>query len=306
MRKATPPTGEDAIDLTTYSFYLRDVLGLSANTVTYHLHHVKRLLAYLQAQNVRLPDLTKETVQRCITDTRVTAKSERLFLLACKYYCHYLEELGEESCTLFDGLKAAKQLPRQHTFYTPEEIERLLAQPDTSTLLGLRDRTILQLFYDTGIRNTELRQLRVKDVDIPQRMIRVFGKGQKERLIPLNPQIIDWLQAWSMRRPELLNGENSPCLFPGRMRRVNSDERMLSSNGVWGIVKRHAKTAGLDKGVTAHSLRHAFASHMLENGANLRVVQLLLGHVNLETTQIYLQLRNSHLKALHQRFHPRG
>lgn len=306
MRKATSPTGEDAIDLTTYSFYLRDVLGLSPNTATYHLHHVRRLLTYLQEQNIRLPDLTKEIVQRCITDTRVTAKSERLFLLACKYYCHYLEELGEESCTLFDGLKAAKQLPRQHTFYTPEEIERLLAQPDTSTLLGLRDRSILQLLYDTGIRNSELRQLRVKDIDIPQQIIRVFGKRQKERLIPLNPQIIVWLQAWLMRRAELLDGENSSCLFPGRKKRANSDERMMTTSGVWGIIKRHAKKAGLEKGFTVHSLRHAFASHMLENGANLRVMQLLLGHVNLETTQIYLQLRNSHLKKLHQRFHPRG
>lgn len=306
MQKGSPLTDEEGIDLSIYSFYLRDTLGLSPNTISYHLQYVHRLLCYLHTHKLQLHDLSEENVRHCIAETHITAKAERLFLLAGKYYCRYLHGLKEKSTALFECLKAAKQLPKKHSFYTPEEIERLLAQPDTSTLLGLRDRTILQLLYDTGIRNSELRQLRVKDIDIPQQIIRVFGKRQKERLIPLNPQVIAWLQAWLMRRAELLDGGNSPCLFPGRKKRANSDERMMTTSGVWSVIKRHAKKAGLEKGFTVHSLRHAFASHMLENGANLRVMQLLLGHVNLETTQIYLQLRNSHLKKLHQRFHPRG
>lgn len=291
------------IYLESYSEYLQDVMGVSEVTADRHHGYVKRFLDMLDIRQRTLEHLQEADFREMLKSK--SAAVEVSYLVALKYFCRYLHaiQVTPTPITLFAEIAPPIVLQRAHPFYTPTQIEHLLAMPDTSTLLGLRDRTILQVLYDTGMRNTELRQLLVHDIDLTQNFVRVLGKRQKERLIPLTPDAENWLRAWLIRRPELAQG-TSHFLFLSR--KSASMETGISKVGLLNIVKKYADAAGLGKHFTPHSLRHAFASHMLENGANLRIVQSLLGHVSLDATQIYLQVRPSRLKALHQKFHPRG
>lgn len=289
--------------LDAYNEYLQDIMGLSEITANRHHGYVKRFLGMLHDRQWSLENL-QEGEFRLLMKTK-SAAVETGYLVALKYFCRYLYAIDviASPITLFSTVASPVILQATHPFYTTAQIETLLAMPDTSTLLGLRDRTILQMLYDTGMRNTELRQLCVHDIDLTQHFVRVLGKRQKERLIPLTPDAEHWLNDWLTRRAELTRS-NSAFLFVSR--KSASRTSGISRVGLLGIVKKYSEAAGLGKHFTPHSLRHAFASHMLENGANLRIVQSLLGHANVDATQIYLQVRPSRLKELHQKFHPRG
>lgn len=182
-----------------------------------------------------------------------------------------------------------------------EEVERLLEAPDVGTPLGLRDRTMLEVLYASGLRVTELVTLTVDGVNLRQGLVRVIGKGNKERLVPLGEEALDWLDRYlTTARVQLMQDITRPPLFPGR------SDGFMTRQTFWHRIKYHAQVACIDKPISPHTLRHAFATHLLDHGAHLRVVQALLGHSDLSTTQIYTHVAQQRLESLHRQHHPRG
>lgn len=182
-----------------------------------------------------------------------------------------------------------------------DEVERLLEAPDTGTSLGVRDRAMLELLYACGLRVSELVGLTLDAVNLRQGVVRVRGKGDKDRLVPLGEDAVAWLERYlRTARNELMSDPMRPALFPGRA------NRSMTRQTFWHRIKAHAVTAGISKPLSPHTLRHAFATHLLNHGANLRVVQLLLGHSDLSTTQIYTHVAQARLESLHAHHHPRG
>lgn len=182
-----------------------------------------------------------------------------------------------------------------------EDVERLLAAPDTNTPLGLRDRTMLEVLYACGLRVSELVSLTVAGVNLRQGVVRVIGKGDKERLVPLGEEAVEWLTSYmTTGRPQLMQDITRAPLFPGR------SDGFMTRQTFWHRIKHHAQVACIDKPISPHTLRHAFATHLLDHGAHLRVVQALLGHSDLSTTQIYTHVAQQRLESLHRQHHPRG
>ncbi len=194
--------------------------------------------------------------------------------------------------------KLGRSLPNS---ITEADVEILLAAPDVATDLGLRDRAMLELLYACGLRVTELVELELAQINFPQGVVKVMGKGSKERLVPLGQVALLWLQRYlHQSRPQLLQMGLSQILFP------STRGRQMSRQTFWYRVKRHALKAGIKKPLSPHVLRHAFATHLLNHGADLRIIQLLLGHRDLSTTQIYTHVATQRLQMLHQSHHPRG
>ena len=197
-----------------------------------------------------------------------------------------------------DAPKLGRSLPG---VLSGRDVEALLAAPDLSEATGLRDRAMLELLYATGLRISELVNLGVVAVNQRQGVVRVIGKGDKERLVPVGAIALDWLERYLREaRPHLSRHHPTNALFPS-----NRGEAMTRQN-FWYAIKRYARKAGIRKSISPHTLRHAFATHLLDNGADLRAVQMMLGHSDLSTTQIYTHVAHSRLKALHSRHHPRG
>lgn len=181
------------------------------------------------------------------------------------------------------------------------EVERLIAAPDVTTDLGLRDRTMLEVLYGAGLRVSELVGLTTDAVNLRQGVVRVRGKGGKDRLVPLGEEAVDWVSRYlRTARGTLMRDATRPALFPGR------DDQPLTRQAFWYRIKHHARIAGIERSLSPHTLRHAFATHLLNHGANLRVVQMLLGHSDLSTTQIYTHVAQARLERLHADHHPRG
>ncbi|WP_346796436.1 site-specific tyrosine recombinase XerD [Halomonas sp. Bachu 37] len=184
---------------------------------------------------------------------------------------------------------------------TEDEIERLLAAPDITQPLGMRDRAMLELLYACGLRVSELVGLSTDALNLRQGVVRVRGKGDKDRLVPLGEEAAYWLGRYlESTRGALMRDATRPALFPGR------NDQAMTRQTFWHRIKAHARTAGIERPLSPHTLRHAFATHLLNHGANLRVVQLLLGHSDLSTTQIYTHVAQARLEALHAEHHPRG
>ncbi len=182
-----------------------------------------------------------------------------------------------------------------------EEVERLLLAPDIGTSLGVRDRTMLELLYACGLRVSELVGLTGDAVNLRQGVVRVRGKGDKDRLVPMGEEAAEWVARYmKTARPALMQDPTRPALFPGRA------DKAMTRQTFWHRIKAHAITAGITRPLSPHTLRHAFATHLLNHGANLRVVQLLLGHSDLSTTQIYTHVAQARLEQLHAEHHPRG
>ncbi|SDJ57303.1 site-specific tyrosine recombinase XerD [Microbulbifer yueqingensis] len=229
------------------------------------------------------------------------ARSSARALAALRSFYQYCLRQGlvrEDPVALVENPRLPKPLPKS---LSEADVEALLAAPDLDSEIGQRDRTMLELLYACGLRVTELVELRVSQVNLRQGVVRVFGKGGKERLVPMGETAQRWMQRYfSQVRPGLLPpGETDTC-FPGRA------GRPMTRQAFWYRVKHWAKVAGIDKPLSPHTLRHAFATHLLNHGADLRVVQLLLGHTDLSTTQIYTHVARARLKSLHQDHHPRG
>ena len=198
-------------------------------------------------------------------------------------------------------LATARRPPRFPKTLSEAHVEALLAAPDTDTPLGLRDRAMLETMYATGLRVSELVGLRTVEVGLVDAVVRVIGKGDKERLVPLGEEARAWIERWLRDgRPVLLARRPSDALF------VTARAAAMTRQMFWTLVRRHARAAGIDAPLSPHVLRHAFATHLLNHGADLRVVQLLLGHADISTTQIYTHVARERLKTLHAAHHPRG
>jgi len=198
-------------------------------------------------------------------------------------------------------LDAPRKSPRFPRTLSEGDVESLLAQPDPNTPLGLRDRAMLEVLYASGLRVSELIRLKLGEVSLDMGVVRIFGKGSKERLVPLGEEALDWLQRYSREaRPALMKKRESDYVF------VTGRGGSMTRQAFWHLVRRRAASAIPGKALSPHTLRHAFATHLLNHGADLRVVQLLLGHADISTTQIYTHVARERLKVLHQKHHPRG
>jgi integrase/recombinase XerD len=279
--------------------------GLSENTLSAYRSDLTALAQWLASQRgLALEGAGREALlaylayrSRQGTKPRSAA---RLLSSIRRFYRYLIREglLQEDPSARIDSPRLGRGLPKT---LTEAEVEALLAAPDVTTTLGLRDRTMLEVLYATGLRVSELVGLGLGQVSVPQGVVRIVGKGNKERLVPLGEEALEWIERYLHRaRPELLHGRPGEMLFCTR-RGV-----AMSRQAFWYLIKRYAGAAGIDKPLSPHTLRHAFATHLLNHGADLRVVQLLLGHSNLSTTQIYTHVARERLKSLHATHHPRG
>ncbi|MFP5349895.1 MAG: site-specific tyrosine recombinase XerD [Gammaproteobacteria bacterium] len=230
-----------------------------------------------------------------------TRTAARLISSLRRFY-RYLVREGEitvDPTALIESPKRERPLPKS---LTEDQVERLLAAPDTATAIGLRDRAMLETLYATGLRVSELVGLTLARMSLHQGVVRVIGKGDKERLVPLGEEALEWLNRYLRQaRAELLGKRTSEAVF------VTARGGPLTRQAFWHNIKRYAARAGIDANkLSPHRLRHAFATHLLDHGADLRVVQMLLGHADLSTTQIYTQVARARLQDLHAQHHPRG
>jgi integrase/recombinase XerD len=306
VRQAAPPSPTDSlIDAFIDALWLED--GLSPNTLAAYRRDLTLYSGWLAAKGRALPLSQEDDLHAYFAarhaSTKATSANRRLTVLKRYFRWALRERLIPADPTL--KLQAARQALRVPKTLTEHQVEALLAAPDVATALGVRDRTMLELMYASGLRVSELVSLKVLNVSLADNVLRVIGKGSKERLVPFGEVAGLWLtQYLGVGRPELLAGQPTQDLFVST-RGVNAGSAM-SRVMFWMIVKKYARGAGITAPLSPHTLRHAFATHLLNHGADLRAVQMLLGHADISTTTIYTHVARERLKSLHAQHHPRG
>ena len=297
----TPSTGDPLIERFVDAVWLED--GLARNTLVAYRRDLEGLAAWLGRRDRPLiaagePELTAYFAEQH-ADTRATTANRRLAVLRRFYRWAMREGAVARDPTL--RLKGAKVPPRFPKTLSESQVEALLEAPDTDAPLGLRDRAMLELLYATGLRVSELVAMTMLNVSLQEGLVRVIGKGSKERIVPIGEEARRWIERYlKQARPAILAGRVADALFVTQ--RANGMTRQM----FWVLIKRYAVRAGIEAALSPHGLRHAFATHLLNHGADLRVVQLLLGHADISTTQIYTHVARARLKSLHAQHHPRG
>jgi integrase/recombinase XerD len=275
--------------------------GLAANSLAAYRRDLLHLAAWLGGRDLLTAgeaDL-QQYFAATFAASRANTANRRLAALR-RLYRWALREgmIGSDPTLRLAGAKAPPRFPRA---LTEEQVEALLAAPDTASALGLRDRAMLELLYATGLRVTELVGLKLVELSLADGLVRVTGKGQKERVVPVGEEARLWLDRYAgQARPALLKGRSDDALF------VTRQGRSMTRQMFWKLIRRYALQADIRAPLSPHGLRHAFATHLLNHGADLRVVQMLLGHADISTTQIYTHVARERLQALHQQHHPRG
>ncbi len=309
----TPPETEatdiglDAVTVDTIEAWL-DVTwmekGLSRHTLTSYRSDLEQFARWLQPRGVMLDVASREDIHDYLAhrhQQKLHARSTARLLSCLRgFYRYRLREglISADPTLRVSSPRLGRPLPK---LLSEEDVDRLLAAPDINTPLGLRDRTMLEVLYASGLRVSELVTLTLSQVGRRQGVLRVMGKGSKERLVPLGEEALHWIERYLLQaRPILLGAAPSDVLFPGR------DNAPLTRQAFWYRIRAAAREAGISRPVSPHVLRHAFATHLLNHGADLRAVQMLLGHSDLSTTQIYTHVARARLKDLHARHHPRG
>ncbi|MGM0564768.1 MAG: site-specific tyrosine recombinase XerD [Pseudomonadota bacterium] len=280
--------------------------GLSDNTLGSYGNDLRQLAGFLAERGGDLMSASRSDLQDFIAE-RFARKAKpssaaRLLSSLRRFYRHQVEEgrRVEDPTALLESPKLGARLPKS---VSEEQVERLLAAPDEQTDLGTRDRLLLEMLYASGLRVSELVTLRLEQVDDRHGIVRVMGKGRKERLVPVGDQALDCLARYlAGPRLDLLKGRDATTPFLFVTRRGGG----LTRQSAWNIIKKYAARAGVDPRISPHSLRHAFATHLLNHGADLRSVQMLLGHSDLSTTQIYTHVATERLKQFHAEHHPRA
>lgn len=305
MTKGTEMIGQEA--LAEYIIYLKIERGLSANTVTSYKRDIEKYLTFLTEKKItQLDEVSRFEILDFLQTLRQAGAADNSIIRmvsSLRKFHQYLKRestVADDPMQLIDTPKKASTLPKA---ISPQAIEQLLEAPDTTTPLGVRDRTILELMYATGLRISELVNLKLSDMHLTMGFIQTMGKGEKERIIPLGEIASQWLDHYLDGARVYLqdqSAETSEYVF------LNSRGKGLSRQGVWKKVKQLALEAGIDQNVTPHTLRHSFATHLLENGADLRMVQELLGHADISTTQIYTHITKTRLKQVYSDYHPRA
>ncbi|QTJ50883.1 site-specific tyrosine recombinase XerD [Dolosigranulum pigrum] len=297
--------GQEA--LAEYIIYLKIERGLSANTVTSYKRDIEKYLTFLTEKKItQLDEVSRFEILDFLQTLRQSGAADNSIIRmvsSLRKFHQYLKResiVSDDPMQLIDTPKKASTLPKA---ISPQAVEQLLEAPDTTTPLGVRDRTILELMYATGLRISELVNLKLSDMHLTMGFIQTMGKGEKERIIPLGEIASQWLNHYLDGARVYLqdqSAETSEYVF------LNSRGKGLSRQGVWKKVKQLALEAGIDQNVTPHTLRHSFATHLLENGADLRMVQELLGHADISTTQIYTHITKTRLKQVYSDYHPRA
>jgi len=279
--------------------------GLADNTLSAYRGDLESYSTFLSNQGVKDPEEVRSShiysFIAHLRDEGLTAKSARRKVVAVRGFHRYLVSSGHLSKNPAENL-GPLQIPRNlPDVLSANQMDILLKQPDTSKYTGLRDRAMMEMTYAAGLRVSELLGLKMEDLNREAGFLRVTGKGSRQRLTPLGKEALHWLERYIKEaRPHLLKGRLNAYLFPGRGGKAH-----ITRQAFWLKIRKYAQEAGLPK-IHPHTFRHSFATHLLEGGADLRSVQILLGHANIVTTQIYTHISREHLKAVHKKFHPRG
>jgi integrase/recombinase XerD len=278
--------------------------GLSENTLAAYRRDLASFARWAGKRSLEPENAGRADLQAYLASLLAAGRSPRSAarVLSClRGFFRFLlrEGLRDDDPSLdLEAPRLGRPLPKT---LSEKEVEALLAAPDTGEALGMRDRCMFEVLYACGLRVSELTGLTLSQISLAQGVLRVTGKGGKERLVPIGEEALHWLQRYVMTaRPELLRGRTSDALFPGR------DGGPITRQAFWYRIRHHARSAGIARPLSPHVLRHAFATHLVNHGADLRVVQLLLGHSDLSTTQIYTHVARARLQELHDRHHPRG
>jgi integrase/recombinase XerD len=291
--------------LDQFLHYLVVEKGLSQNTIEAYSHDLDRLLDHLKGKKIQdVRDVSKFDVQGFLLALRkknLNTKSVVRELAAIRSFFRFLIQEGVLETNPVEDLESPKVARTLPEILSLKEIEKILDQPNLQRPLGMRDRAMLEMLYATGMRVSELTHLPTHHVNLEGGYVLLYGKGSKERIVPLGSEAMKWVALYLKgARRVLLKGKESAFLF------INRSGKKMSRQRFWKNLKDYAKKAGLHKKITPHLLRHSFASHLLERGADLRSVQMMLGHVDISTTQIYTHVTGEKLKKVHKQYHPRG
>ena len=299
----TAPSAEPLLDEFSDALWLED--GLARNTLESYRRDLSQFAAWLrETRSAGLLEATHADLLAYLAH-RFRAKARpsstaRLLSSLKRFYQFALRQgkLQADPTLSIDAPRRPRSLPKT---LTEQDVERLLAMPSIETPLGMRDRAMLEVLYASGLRVSELVTLKVAQLSQDMGVVRIVGKGSKERLVPVGEVALDWVRRYVKdARLLLLDGRQSDALF------VTSRAQAMTRQAFWQLIKRYAAQAGVHATISPHTLRHAFATHLINHGADLRVVQLLLGHADISTTQIYTHVARERLKQLHAKHHPRG
>ncbi len=276
--------------------------GLSKNTLSAYRSDMNRFCVVLDG--VSLLDVTQSEVQKLLSvllaEGAKGSSSARVLSTLRRFYRYQIRQntIQTDPCAQVLSPKQGRPLPKA---LSEQQVEDLLNAPQIETTLGLRDRAMLETLYATGLRVSELVALTMLEINLEVGVVRIVGKGNKERLVPLGEQAVDWIERYlANSRADLLKQKQSDSVF------VTARGSSMTRQAFWHLIKRHALNAGIAQGLSPHTLRHAFATHLINHGADLRSVQMLLGHADLSTTQIYTHIARERLQSLHAQHHPRG
>ena len=293
----------ELLDEFSDALWLED--GLSRNTLESYCNDLRQFSVWLEnSRNINLIEAGHSDLLEFLAykvSIKVKANTTSRELSSLKRFYRFLLRQGKiqaDPSLNISAPKLPRSLPKN---LTEKDVEVLLSAPDVKQLIGLRDRTMLEVLYASGLRVSELVNLKVAQVSLNTGVVRVMGKGGKERLAPLGEEALNWINHYIKEARLMLLGEKtSEALF------VTARGSAMTRQAFWHLIRRHAIQAGINKPLSPHTLRHAFATHLLNHGADLRVVQLLLGHSDISTTQIYTHVASARLKQLHTKHHPRG
>lgn len=300
MNKDKKNTADVLID--QFINHLRIERGLSDNTISSYSRDLVKFVNYLNRKGISPENVRREDIGNYLGPLRkdLSARSIARNISAVRMFFKFLISEGkikDSPARLLESIKLPVRLPE---ILNRDEVDLLLSQPDPANDLGQRDRAMLELLYATGLRVSELTGLQLININLEAGYVRTIGKGSKERLIPMGEIAIKALREYlSGGRQNLLKGVNSSHLF------VNSRGKPITRQGFWKIIRKYGIIAGISKRITPHRLRHSFASHLLEGGADLRSVQVMLGHSDISTTQIYTHVSRDRLRQVHEKYHPR-
>lgn len=276
--------------------------GLATNTILAYNHDLIKFFDFLKQRGVSPIQISQEDLLSFIAEkkTQLSPRSLARCLVSIRMFYRYLVSEGKIDSNPGRLMGIPKMYQHLPDVLSRDEMEALLLQPDTHTILGKRDKAILEILYATGLRVTELIGLKMTNINLETGYIRTIGKGSKERIVPMGTKAIDSLKEYLKNgRPSFLKKGKFPYLF------LNSRGMPMTRQGLWKIIKNYALKAGITKTVTPHTVRHSFATHLLEGGADLRSVQIMLGHSDISTTQIYTHVARERLKEIHEKYHPR-